>query len=66
MSEEGNVTAAILAVEACRQEHVHQDGAAVRPKDVKAELWRSYVFFRDKLSGSTKFESRLISDGPPD
>ncbi len=65
MSEEGNVAAAILAVEACRQEHESQGGAAVRPKDVKAELWQNYVFFRDKLSGSTKFVSRLISDDPP-
>ncbi|HXQ40490.1 MAG TPA: hypothetical protein VN821_04420 [Candidatus Udaeobacter sp.] len=65
MSEEGNVAAAIMAVEACRQEHEHQGGTAIRPKDVKAELWQNYVFFRDKLSGSTKFVSRLISDGPP-
>jgi sarcosine oxidase delta subunit len=65
MSEEGNVAAAILAVEASRQEHEHRDGAAVRPKDVKAELWQNYVFFRDRLSGSTKFVSRLISDDSP-
>jgi sarcosine oxidase delta subunit len=65
MSEEGNVAAAILAVEVSRQEHDHEGGATIRPKDLKAELWQNYVFFRDKLSGSTKFESRLISDGPP-
>jgi hypothetical protein len=65
MSDQENVAAAIMAVEACRQEHEYQGGAAVRPKDVKAELWRNYEFFMDKLSGGTRFVSRLISDDPP-
>jgi hypothetical protein len=62
MSEGNNLAAAILAAEASRQEHDIEGGAAFKPKDVKAELWKNFEYFLGRLSGGEKFVSRRIVD----
>jgi hypothetical protein len=64
MAEENRLAAAIMAVEASRQESATQGGTVPPKKDVKAEIWKNYQFFMGKLTGGERFVSRLISDGP--
>lgn len=62
MSDDYSLAASILAAAAFRQEQAVQGSGILQAKDAKAEIWRNYEFFMDKISGGTRFVSRLIAD----
>jgi hypothetical protein len=62
MNENDKLAAAILAVEASRQEREIEDGASSAQKDVKAEIWRNFEYFLGRLDKGEKFVSRRIAD----
>jgi hypothetical protein len=62
MTDGIEVAAAILAVEASRQEREIEQHASLAQRDVRAEIWKNFEHFLGRLHKGEKFVSLRISD----